>query len=71
MEKLLSESEAAPRVGVKPKTLANWRTLGLGPKFIRAGRLIAYDPADIEAWKDTRRVSSTSEKVGAANGQRL
>lgn len=44
MEKLLSESEAAPRVGVKPKTLANWRTLGLGPKFIRAGRLIAYPP---------------------------
>lgn len=65
MEKLLSQAEAAPRVGVKPKTLANWRTLGIGPKFIRAGRRVAYDPADIEAWKADRRVGSTSEPVAA------
>ncbi len=65
MENLLSEAEAAPRIGVKPKTLANWRTLGEGPKFIRAGRRIVYDPADIEAWKETRRVGSTSEKIAA------
>jgi DNA-binding transcriptional MerR regulator len=65
MEKLLTQIEAAPRVGVAPKTLANWRTLGTGPKFIRAGGRIAYDPADIEAWKAARRVSSTSELVAA------
>lgn len=65
MEKLLSQNDAAPRIGVQPKTLANWRTLGIGPKFIRAGGRIAYDPADIEAWKTARRVSSTSERVAA------
>ncbi|MEP9402221.1 helix-turn-helix domain-containing protein [Sphingomonas sp. VNH70] len=63
MENLLTTSQAAPRVGVSPGTLANWRVQGVGPKFIRAGARIAYDPADIEAWKATRRVGSTSEQV--------
>ncbi|GAM01978.1 helix-turn-helix transcriptional regulator [Sphingomonas parapaucimobilis] len=63
MEKLLSPAEAAPRVGVAAKTLANWRVLGRGPKFIRAGVKIAYDPADIEAWKASNRFGSTSEQV--------
>lgn len=63
MEKLLTAAEAAPRVGVAAKTLANWRVLGCGPKFIRAGARIAYDPADIEAWKAGRRFNSTSEQA--------
>lgn len=63
METLLTTREAAPRVGVVAGTLANWRTQGTGPKFIKAGGRIAYDPADIEAWKATRRVGSTSEQV--------
>lgn len=63
MENLLTTKKAAPRVGVSPGTLANWRIQGVGPKFIRAGARIVYDPADIEAWKATRRVSSTSERV--------
>lgn len=59
--KLLSTSEAAPAVGVAAKTLENWRTVGFGPKFIKAGRKVLYDPGDIEAWKDANRFSSTSE----------
>lgn len=65
MLKLLSETEAAPLVGVEPKTLANWRTMGRGPKFIKAGKRVMYDPTDLQAWKDARRVSSTSEQVAA------
>lgn len=65
MQKLLSSTEAAPLVGVAPKTLANWRIIGLGPKHIRAGRRVVYDVADIEAWKAGRRVGSTSEPVAA------
>ena len=65
MQKLLTTAEAAPLIGVKPKTAENWRSLGYGPKFIRAGGKIAYDPADIENWKADRRVSSTSQRAAA------
>jgi hypothetical protein len=65
MFKLLTTAEAAPLIGVEPKTAENWRCLGFGPKFIRAGRRVVYDPADIEVWKASRRVGSTSEMAAA------
>lgn len=65
MHKLLNTDEAAPLIGVKPKTLMNWRVLGVGPSHIRAGRKVAYDVADIEAWKAERRVRSTSQPIAA------
>jgi len=65
MQRLLTTREAAPLAGVKPKTLENWRYQGLGPKFIRAGGKVAYDPEDIQAWKEVRRVGSTSERIAA------
>jgi len=65
MHRLLTTDEAAPLIGVEPKTAHNWRSLGFGPKFIRAGRRVVYDPADIETWKAARRVGSTSEPVAA------
>jgi len=65
MTVLLNTVDAAPLVGVKPGTLENWRTQGIGPKFIktttgRRGKVL-YDPADIEAWKAANRYASTSE----------
>jgi len=62
---LLSEEEAAPFVGTEPKTLANWRTMGKGPKFIRVGRKVKYHPDDVAEWVAARRVQSTSELVAA------
>ena len=58
---LIPTAEAAPLAGVAPKTLENWRTLGLGPKFIKAGRRVLYDPTDLLAWRDQNRFGSTSE----------
>jgi DNA-binding transcriptional MerR regulator len=58
---LLRTEDAAPLAGVAVKTLENWRTLGLGPKFIKAGRRVFYDPADLFAWREQHRVGSTSE----------
>lgn len=61
----LNTEAAARRLGLATKTLENWRVLGCGPKFIRAGRRVVYDPADIEQWKAKNRLSSTSERVAA------
>lgn len=65
MHELLDTRAAAPRVGVAPGTLENWRVAGSGPKFIKAGGKVMYDPADIEAWKEANRFQSTSEAEAA------
>jgi predicted DNA-binding transcriptional regulator AlpA len=58
---LLSSRQAAPLVGVSAGTLDNWRVVGRGPRFIKAGRKVVYDPADIAAWKAAHSFASTSE----------
>jgi len=57
----LKTADAAILAGVSPKTLENLRYLGGGPKYLKLGRRVVYDPRDIEAWKDQHRVGSTSE----------
>jgi hypothetical protein len=47
-----------------PRSLAKWRVTGEGPPFRRSGRLILYDPDDIDSWAEarlTRPLRSTSE----------
>ncbi|MFN6935194.1 MAG: helix-turn-helix transcriptional regulator [Tsuneonella sp.] len=61
MKPLLDTVEAAPLIGASAGTLENWRVVGFGPKFIKSGRRVLYDPDDIEAWKAANRFQSTSE----------
>ena len=46
-ENLLKTREAARRLGVASGTLSNWRHRGQGPAFVRLGRAIRYDEADL------------------------
>lgn len=68
MTNLLDTKTAAECLRMAPGTLENWRTQGVGPKFIKTagkrGRVL-YDPADIEAWKEANRYQSTSEAEAA------
>jgi predicted DNA-binding transcriptional regulator AlpA len=59
---------AARLSGLAAHTLENLRHLGGGPRFIKLGRKVMYDPADIYAWLDTHKVSSTSEALAADHG---
>jgi hypothetical protein len=69
---LLNNVDAAAAIGVTPKTLNFWRHKGRGPRFIKFGPSksagVAYDPADIEAWKRERTFASTSAVSAAARG---
>ena len=52
---LLSTKDAAPRCGVKPPTMDQWRYLNKGPRWIRvSARAIRYRPEDIDAWLAAR-----------------
>lgn len=60
---LMEERAVAEYLGVKRKTVQNWRLVGGGPKFIRVGRSIRYRFEDIQAWLALREASSTSEYI--------
>jgi predicted DNA-binding transcriptional regulator AlpA len=51
----------AERIGLKPKTLDNWRSQGTGPPYYKLGARIVYDDAETDAWLATRRRTSTSD----------
>ena len=47
----LNREQAAAFLHVQPKTLANWASLGKGPKYRKpGGRVVLYTRTDLEAW---------------------
>lgn len=66
VSKLLSNAEAAQRIGVQPNTLEIWRTRGKGPQFIKLDpnslrSPIRYRESDIETWLEVRTCTNTSQ----------
>lgn len=58
----VSANEAAAMLGVSSRTLANWRTLGIGPAFVRVGAVHSrtlYRVDDLNAWLDNNRVETS------------
>lgn len=61
----VSANEAAAMLGVSPRTLANWRTQGIGPAFVRVGRVHSrtlYRIDDLKTWLDNNRVETSGSK---------
>jgi hypothetical protein len=67
---MIGNDEAAKMIGVSPDTLKVWRYRGRGPRFIKYGESrqsgVAYDTADVEAWLNERKSSSTTQNSPAA-----
>ena len=54
---LLDSLDAARFLNLKtPGTLANWRTRGQGPAYIKVGGSIRYRMEDLERWLTQQRV---------------
>lgn len=64
-DKLLNTAEAAQKLGVSISYLNKRRLTGGGPVFVKIGAKVVYDPADLNAWVNARRCSSTSQMVAA------
>jgi excisionase family DNA binding protein len=62
MLRLLTQTEAARLLRLSERTLERLRVSGGGPLFVKAGHLVRYREADLEAWIASRVVSSTSEQ---------
>jgi DNA-binding transcriptional MerR regulator len=65
IDALLAEVYAAELLGLSSRTLQAWRTKGIGPAFVRAGRAIRYRRRDLIAWMDANTVVSKKETTAA------
>ncbi len=62
---LYDEEAAGKYIGgasspISPRTLQRWRLEGVGPTFVKLGRLVRYRQSDLEAFLDERARTSTS-----------
>ncbi|WP_020187636.1 helix-turn-helix domain-containing protein [Methylopila sp. 73B] len=55
----LTTREASAMLRRSTKALERWRTKGTGPRYIKMGGIVLYDPADIEAFVDAGRRGRT------------
>ena len=59
-QRLLSVTELAERLQVPVETLYKWRHRGEGPRPIRLGRHLRFDPVDVDRWLEIRKAASAS-----------
>lgn len=52
-----SEKDVEARYGIKAGTLRAWRSRVEGPPYVKAGTLVIYRFADIEAYLDENTVT--------------
>lgn len=58
--RLLSIGELAEMLQVPVETLYKWRHRGEGPRPIRLGRHLRFDPADVARWLEARKIASAN-----------
>ncbi|SDS57517.1 helix-turn-helix transcriptional regulator [Actinopolymorpha singaporensis] len=49
-ERLWSVHDVSEFLGIPVATLYRWRCNGSGPKSVRIGKHLRYDPAEVYAW---------------------
>lgn len=60
--RLMTVYELSHATGIAAGTLGNWRTNGRGPKFLKIGKGVYYDPSDVRAWFGRfRKMQSTAD----------
>jgi excisionase family DNA binding protein len=59
---LLTPEQVAAMTGVSKETLAQWRSQKRGIPYLKVGRVVRYDPADVQAYLEGCRVSVSDPK---------
>jgi hypothetical protein len=63
-QKKFDTVEAANYLCLGKSTLEKFRIVGGGPAFIKIGKRVVYDPADLDAWASAHK--RTSESIANA-----
>lgn len=57
---LVNETMAALHLDISPRTLQAWRIRGEGPAFVKLGRSVRYDRAELDRFIAERTQASTA-----------
>jgi predicted DNA-binding transcriptional regulator AlpA len=66
MQRLLRTRGAAKYLALAESSLEKARLTGKGPRFVKLGRLVAYDIVDLDEWVNSHKRESTSEPATPA-----
>ncbi|EFD51811.1 DNA binding domain, excisionase family [Micrococcus luteus SK58] len=61
MKELMTPDELSEYTGTPVHTLAHWRYVGRGPRFVKLGRAVRYRAEDVRAWLEAQTRQSTAE----------
>lgn len=42
---------------VSPGTLRNWRSMKIGPSFVKIGKAVLYPESELDAWDEKNKVN--------------
>jgi len=66
MPRSLRTREAAAYLGVAAGTLEVWRCKGRGPRYSKLGKVVVYDPTDLDAFRESRKVFTVDTMPAAS-----
>lgn len=61
---LIPETLAAEQLAVAVATLRRWRQTGRGPRFVKIGHAVRYDPAELREYVESNKRRSTRDEAG-------
>ena len=67
---LLTSEQAGAYLHVDARTLANWRYLGRGPRYIRSGARALYRLSDVDRWLEAHTFEHAAAERAARVGKR-
>lgn len=50
LDELMTANEVADVLGLSAGTLANWRSLGMGPTYLKLGGRVRYRVSNVNDW---------------------
>jgi hypothetical protein len=57
-KRYLTQDEVAERYRglISVRTLANWRSMRIGPRFTKIGKTVLYEEGELDAWDERNTV---------------
>lgn len=56
------------RETLSEQTLANWRSMKIGPRYTKVGKAVLYREDDLDAWDDANSVGGGVGPAGCETG---